>query len=100
MDKNLYIQNKKDRREQKRSEKRNITGDEVIFIFEKALEGWKSIKIYNTIIQNNPKSMINKKKTETILTGNCKIYPSELSVERYQYYLDLRQKIYNLHKIK
>jgi len=97
MDKNYFIQNKKNRREQKRTEKRNITGDEVIFIFEKVLEGWKPVKIYNTIIQYNPNSMINKKKTETISTGNCKLYPSELSCERYQHYLDLRQQVYKLH---
>jgi hypothetical protein len=33
-----FIQMKKERREKKRCEKRSITGDEVIFIFEKVLE--------------------------------------------------------------
>ena len=47
---------KKVRREKKRTEKRSITGEEVIFIFEKFIEGWATIKIYNTIIQNNPNS--------------------------------------------
>ena len=49
-----HYKKKKERREKKRLEKREITGEEVIFIFEKTLEGWKTIRIYNTIIQNNP----------------------------------------------
>ena len=57
---------KKKRRELKRTNKRSVTGDEVIFIFEKILEGWKTIKIFNTIIQTNPSSLINKKQVEII----------------------------------
>ena len=57
---------KEDRREVKRTAKRNITGEEVIFVFEKVLEGWKTIKIYNTLIQNNPKYMkLNYHQTDT-----------------------------------
>jgi hypothetical protein len=41
-------------------------------------------------IQNNPNSCIDKKKTETISTGNCKVYESELSNERFEYYTQLR----------
>ena len=76
-----FIQMKKEKRKkrEKRTAKRDITGEEVIFIFEKVLEGWKTIKIYNTLIQNNPNSAIDKKKTESIATGNCKVYESELS---------------------
>lgn len=33
-----FIQMKKERREKKRTAKRNINGEEVIFIFEKVLE--------------------------------------------------------------
>jgi hypothetical protein len=91
-----FMQIKKDRREVKRTVKRNITGEEVIFVFEKVLEGWKTIKIYNTLIQNNPNSQINKKQTEQISTGNCKVYETELSPERYEYYISLREQIYKL----
>jgi hypothetical protein len=91
-----FMQIKKDRREVKRTAKRNITGEEVIFVFEKVLEGWKTIKIYNTLIQNNPNSQINKKQTEQISTGNCKVYETELSPERYEYYISLREQIYKL----
>ena len=57
---------------------------------EKVLEGWKTIKIYNTIIQQDPKSGVTKKKVEVIATGNCKVYESELEAERYKRYLELR----------
>ena len=73
-----FINKKKKKRECKRITKRSVTAEEVIFIFEKVLEGWKTIRIFNTIIQNNPNSAIDKKKTETIVSGNCKIYESEL----------------------
>ena len=56
-----HNQIKSERRANKRADKRAITGEEVIFIFEKVLEGWKTIKIFNTIIQMNPSSYINKK---------------------------------------
>ena len=86
------------KREKKRCVKRSITGEEVIFIFEKVLEGWKTIRIYNTIIQNNPNSQIDKKKTESVATGNCKIFESELSQERFEYYKTLRDKVYEYNK--
>ena len=64
--KTQFINMKRERRELKRTNKRSVTGDEVIFIFEKILEGWKTIKIFNTIIQTNPSSLINKKQIETL----------------------------------
>ena len=63
----------------KKKIRRSSSAEEVIFIFEKILEGWKTIRIFNTIIQNNPKSLVDKKIVETISTGNCKIYEDELS---------------------
>ena len=89
-----YIKQKQERREKKRTIKRSTTADEVIFIFEKILEGWKTIKIFNTIIQTNPQSTTDKKTVEQISTGNCKVYESELTKERYLYYLELREKVY------
>ena len=93
-----FNQIKKDKREKKRCEKRSITGEEVIFIFEKFIEGWTTIRIYNVIIQNNKNSSIDKKKVETIVSGNCKVYENELSTEKYKKYLELRQKVYEIHK--
>jgi hypothetical protein len=92
-----FIIMKKERREKKRTTKRSISGEEVIYIFEKVLEGWKTIKIYNTIIQNNHNSTILKKNVENISTGNTKVLKIELTEERYNYYLQLRQKVYQYH---
>jgi hypothetical protein len=99
IEKKLYIKNKQSKRDKKRTEKRNVTGEEVIYIFEKVLEGWKTIKIFNTILQTNSASNVSKKLVETISTGNCKVCENELSNERYYYYLELRNKVYNFHKI-
>ena len=93
-----FIQMKKKRREKKRCEKRSITGEEVIFIFEKFIEGWSTIRIYNTIIQNDKNSFVDKKKVETIVSGNCKVYENELSSEKYKQYLELRKNVYEIHK--
>jgi hypothetical protein len=92
--KQSFLLKKKERREKKRSTKRGITGEEVIYIFEKVLEGWKTIKIYNTMIQQDPNSGVDKKKVEVIATGNSKVFDSELPIERYQHYLELREKVY------
>lgn len=91
---------KSERRANKRTDKRAITGEEVIFIFEKVLEGWKTIKIFNTLIQTNSSSLADKKIVETVSTGNCKIYPNELSKERYDYYLQLRENVYEFYNKK
>lgn len=98
MNNEKYIQIKKERRQKKKTLKRNATAEEVIYIFEKILEGWKTIRIYNTIIQNNPKSEVSKKNVENISTGNSKVYQTELSEEKYKYYNELRNKVYELHK--
>jgi hypothetical protein len=91
---------KSERRANKRTNKRAITGEEVIFIFEKVLEGWNTIKIFNTLIQTNSTSLADKKTVETISTGNCKVYPNELSKEKYDYYLELRAMVYNFYNTK
>ena len=93
-----YIDEKKKRREVKKKDRRSATADEVIFIFEKILEGWKTIKIYNTIIQLNPKSDVKKKNVENISTGNSKVYQNELLEDRFKYYNELREKVYQYHK--
>jgi hypothetical protein len=93
-----YIEAKQKRREIKKKDRRSASAEEVIYIFEKILEGWKTIRIFNTIIQTNPKSLVLKKNVENISTGNTKVYESELSEDRYKYYLELREKVYAFHK--
>jgi len=34
---------------------------------------------------------------EKIATGNCKIFENELSKEKYTYYVNLREKVYDYH---
>ena len=96
--KKQFYKMKKERRNMKRIDKRSVTGEEVIFIFEKYIEGWTTIRIFNTIIQNNNNSSVDKKKVETIVSGNCKVCENELSLEKYKYYLELREKIYEFNK--
>ena len=94
-EKDQYNAKKQERREKKKTMKRNATGEEVIYIFEKILEDWKTIRIFNTIIQQNPQSNIDKKWVEQIASGNCKVYLKELATEeRYNYYLELRERVY------
>lgn len=97
MDQQQYKLIKQKRRDIKQTEKRKATANEVIYIFEKILEGWKTIRIYNTIIQENPNSNILKKNVEQISTGNCKINENELTKERYLYYTELRNRVYAKH---
>ena len=97
MEQKKYIQQKSERREVKKKDRRGASAEEVIYIFEKILEGWKTIRIYNTIIQNNPASTVDKKNVENISTGNSKVYESELSGERFLYYKELREKVYKFH---
>lgn len=84
--KNKYIENRK------------ATPEEIIYIFERVLEGWRTIKIYNIIIKNNKSTKITKKIVENISTGNVKIHPFELSEEEYSKYLSLREQVYEYRK--
>ena len=95
METNKFKEIKQKRRIEKRTKKRNVLAEEVIFIFEKVLEGWQTNKIYNVLIQTNPQSNVNKKKVEQIATGNCKVFENELNKDRYQYYIQLREQVYN-----
>ena len=95
---NKHKQKKEERREKKRIDKRDITGEEVIYIFQRFLEGWKTIRIYNTMVQQNPASNVTKRKVEQVATGNCKVYNSELTPERFALYQELREKVYAFRK--
>ncbi len=94
-----YIKQKSERRENKKKDRRRASPEEVLYIFEKILEGWKTIRIYNTIIQTNPLSNVTKKIVENISTGNSKVYSSEFAEkDKFNYYTELREKVYEYHK--
>lgn len=87
-----------DNKKNKYIENRRATPQEIIYIFERVLEGWRTIKIYNVMIQNNESTKITKKIVENISTGNVKIHPFELSEEEYNKYLSLREQVYEYRK--
>ncbi len=98
-----HIQNIQKHQKEKNVKKSNLrraTVDEVLFIFEKVLEAWKPIKIYNVCIQNNPHSKLLKEDVDHIVSGNCKVFDFETTPEKFQLYNDLRQKVYDYHKNK
>ena len=86
------------RHEKKKIDKRHATPDEILYIFEKTLEGWKTIRIYNTIMHDNRASKVTKRIVESVATGNSKIRQFELSPDRFQYYKELREKVYEYRK--
>lgn len=87
------------RREKKKIDKRDITGEEVIYIFTQFLAGWKTIRIFNTMIQTNPASHVTKRKVEQVATGNCKVFEKEFkTLERFNVYKELREKVYAFRK--
>jgi hypothetical protein len=93
------IEYKQKRREKKKIKKRKLDGESVLFIFENILEGWSTIRIFNTLIQKDDKGVvIGKKKVEQIATGNCCLFESEFeNKERYEYYMELRKRVYEYH---
>ena len=92
------IQLKKTEKFEKRKLERKSSVEEIFFIFEKTLENWLPIKIFNVLIQQNPQSIITKKDVNNIYKGNVRILPTEVDNEKYKLYLELREKIYEKHK--
>jgi hypothetical protein len=82
---------------EKRKNERHATPDEILFIFEKILEDWKTIRIYNILKQENKETKITKKDVENISKGNARIYKNEISHELFSKYEDLRKKVYQYH---
>jgi hypothetical protein len=82
---------------EKRKLERNSTPDEIFFIFEKTLQDWLPIKIFNVLIQQNPSSNITQKDVKNIHNGNVRILPNEIDNEKYKLYLELREKVYEKH---
>ncbi len=73
---------------------RRATPDEVLYIFDKVLEGWKTIKIYNVMKQERSETKVTKKDVESIATGNVKIHKHEMNEEDYKKYEEKRKEVY------
>ncbi len=84
---------------QKRGNKdRNATPEEILFIFQKTLQHWKPVKIYNVLIQQNNQTHITRRDVDNIYKGNTKIYPHEVSSDVLNQYKLLRQHVYEYHQ--
>lgn len=79
---------------------RHSTPIEIFYIFERTLEDWKPIKIYNIMIQNNSETKVTRRDVDNISTGNVKISPNEITKEEYIQYQYMRQKVYEYHRNK
>ncbi len=95
-----FIKYKKNKIQKKNIKKKNLrksTPDEIFFIFNKTLEGWKTIKIFNVLIQTFNNSSLNKNDVDDIHPGNVKIYENEIDHNKYLEYIELRKKVYQYH---
>jgi hypothetical protein len=78
--------------EQVNLSKRKISSDDIIFVIEKIIEKWKPMQILDYFIQHNKNNItidIIKNIKRKISSGKTVIYKSELSEEKYEYYLNL-----------
>jgi len=78
--------------EQVNLSKRKITSDDIIFVIEKCIDKWKPTQILDYFIEHNKNNItidIIKNIKRNLTSGKSIIYKSELSEERYNYYLEL-----------
>ena len=94
------MERKKFTKYEKRKNERRTTPNEIIFIFERFLEDWRPIKIFNVMIQNNPETKIKKMDVDNICDGNVRIYENEVSEDEYKSYEDLRKRVYEKNKME
>lgn len=75
--------------------KRKINADDIIYAIEKMNENWKPMEILNDFINKQKTNVtihIIKNIKASLLKGKSVIYESELSEERYNYYLQLTKQ--------
>ena len=78
--------------EQVNLSKRKINADDIIFVIEKFIEKWKPMQILDYLLEQNKNTItidIIKNIKRNLQNGKLIIYESELSKERYDYYLNL-----------
>ena len=92
--------------EQQNINKRKIQTDEIIIVIEKLVSKWNPTPILDYLIDrlnrnNIPNHLtidIIKNIKRNLVNDKHLIYESELSTEKYKYYLELREKVYEIHK--
>ena len=80
--------------EQLNLSKRKISTDDIILIIEKHIEKWKHTQILKYLIEQNKQNItidIVKNIKRNIMNDKVIIYESELSRDKYEYYLNLRK---------
>ena len=85
-------------RSKKRVSERHGTAEEIMYIFEKSLEGWKTIKIWNVLKQERPLTKLIQKDIDKIARGDARIEKFELNEDQYKEYQEKRAKIYEIRK--
>lgn len=80
----------------KRLKKRRANVDEIEFILNKTLEGWKPVKIYNVLIQEKSTSIINREWVDNISRGTVRVLKDEVTPERFQKITELKQQVMKL----
>jgi hypothetical protein len=80
--------------------KRKITANEIIVVIEKMIEKWSPTKILDYFIEQNKNNItidIIKNIKRNLINGKTIIYQSELSEERYMYYIDLLKQFSHIY---
>ena len=80
--------------------KRKIQTDEIIVVIEKFIEKWKPMQVFDYLLEiRNKNNVINtitidiiKNIKRNLANEKTIIYESELSKEKYEYYLQLLKK--------
>lgn len=85
-------------RSKKKVSERHANPLEILYIFDKSLEGWKTIKIWNVLKQERPDTKIIKKDIDKIARGDARIEKFELNEDQYKEYEMKRAKIYEIRK--
>lgn len=92
-------ENKKERiiltREQLNLSKRKINTDEIIIVIEKYIENWKPTQILNYFLEQHKTNItidIIKNIKQKLKDNTTIIYESELPIDRFKYYMELREK--------
>lgn len=81
-------------REELNLSKRKVDKDDIIIIIEKHIEKWKPTKILNYLIEQNKKNItidIIKNIKRNLINNKTILYESELSKDKYEYYMNLRK---------
>jgi hypothetical protein len=82
-------------REELNISKRKIDKDDIIIVIEKYIEKWKPTQILNHFIEQNKTNVtidIIKNIKRNLINDKTILYQSELSSDKYEYYMNLRKQ--------